>query len=152
MTHNRCVCRFHSFVLLVFSLKDRRMTELKMVQRLRQAINVSVAEQARSAIPGYTPFSGWIHRTRSTILPGHLESVVWELRCPGGGACAQCVHGCTRLKPRVCSGRAHKRSRFETRARVTISSMLVSEKPDSENKLNAASSMRWRMDPAGYVF
>jgi len=40
----------------------------------------------------------------------------------------------------------------ETRARVTISSMLVGEKPDSENKLNAASSMRWRMDPAGYVF
>src|SRR6516162_1142235 len=30
MTHNRCVCRFHSFVLLVFSLKDRRMAELKM--------------------------------------------------------------------------------------------------------------------------
>ena len=29
---------------------------------------------------------------------------------------------------------------------------LVGEKPDSENKLNAASSMRWRMDPAGYVF
>src|SRR6516165_7799037 len=29
MTHNRCVCRFHSFVLLVFSLKDRRMAELK---------------------------------------------------------------------------------------------------------------------------
>src|SRR6516225_9898369 len=90
MTHNRCVCRFHSFVLLVFSVKDRRMAELKMdnndgntvrpdplyfflepqirclkthwkrtgwnavqlkfVQRLRQAINVSVAEQARVSI------------------------------------------------------------------------------------------------------
>ena len=90
MTHNRCVCRFHSFVLLVFSLKDRRMAEpkmdnndgntvrpdplyfflepqirclkthwkrtgwnavqLKIVQRLRQAINVSVAEQARVSI------------------------------------------------------------------------------------------------------
>jgi len=30
--------------------------------------------------------------------------------------------------------------------------MLVAEKPDSEKKLNAASSMRSRMDPAAYVF
>jgi len=29
--------------------------------------------------------------------------------------------------------------------------MLVAEKPDSENKLNAAWSMRPRMGPAGYV-
>jgi len=30
--------------------------------------------------------------------------------------------------------------------------MLVSEKPDSENKPKAALSIRSRMDPAGYVF
>jgi hypothetical protein len=30
--------------------------------------------------------------------------------------------------------------------------MLVAEKPDSENKLNAALSIRSRMGPAGYVF
>ena len=41
---------------------------------------------------------------------------------------------------------------FRNSRRVTISSMLVAEKPDSENKLNAALSIRSRMGPAGYVF
>jgi len=33
-----------------------------------------------------------------------------------------------------------------------MSSMLVVEKPDSANKLNAALSIRSRMGPVGYVF
>ena len=42
-------------------------------------------------------------------------------------------------------GKSASRSRFETRALVTMASILVVEKPDSANKLNAAMRIRYKV-------